>query len=264
MKFSRSTIVLATILAHGLSLAAHASPKAITHNLIPPEHQALRTEATSLSGLLQHIRRNMESFSPEELARILKALRRAETAIKSRELGKAQEVYLLTNQLSHHVALIGTMGKGTAAHPTDADLRKETERLSKIRTSLEKDLGPEVVDATRGYGLEWDAISGLGAVRAALSIYYGDHEGRYPDDLKELKPKYLGKSLCFRLPYHPESCSVRNVTAKDRDELLGLVDDKGGLLYVNDKNSPLWGTIMINCTHEPKFVKVKKEPFHNY
>src|SRR5215469_2312760 len=53
----------------------------------------------------------------------------------------------------------------------------------------------------------------LGSIRGALSIYYGDLEGQYPDDMTSLtiSGKYLASIPNAKAPnYHPDTSSVYN------------------------------------------------------
>lgn len=83
----------------------------------------------------------------------------------------------------------------------------------------------------------------LGAIRSALSTYYGDMEGAYPLDLAALTvaSKYLGTLPPAKAPnYHPESSAVVQQTASS---------DSGGWLYdpvASDANS---GLVWVDCTH---------------
>ena len=84
----------------------------------------------------------------------------------------------------------------------------------------------------------------LGAVRSALSIYYGDNEGVYPTDSLgslTLNGKYLTSMPLAKTPnYHPDSATVANVTSGN---------DAGGWAYDNTTTDPNYGTVWVNCTH---------------
>lgn len=90
----------------------------------------------------------------------------------------------------------------------------------------------------------WDPGRGnLGALRSALSIYYGDMEGEYPSKLESLtiSGKYLPSiPRAKALPDHPGSSAVHNGPAPD---------DSGGWFYNNVPSDTGFGTLMINCTH---------------
>ena len=83
----------------------------------------------------------------------------------------------------------------------------------------------------------------LGSIRSALSIYYGDMEGQYPDDLTSLtvSGKYLANIPMAKAPnYHPDSSAVANQTSPN---------DGGGWSYNNTTGDPNLGTVLVNCTH---------------
>ena len=88
----------------------------------------------------------------------------------------------------------------------------------------------------------------LGAVRSALSIYYGDQEGNYPsDDLTSLTTggKYLNEIPSSKAPnYHNDSATV-NAGASATVALTGT----GGWAYVNNTTDTQWGNMWVNCTH---------------
>jgi general secretion pathway protein G len=82
----------------------------------------------------------------------------------------------------------------------------------------------------------------LGAIRSALSIYYGDMEGNYPSDLSALtvNGKYLQAIPVAKTPnYHPDSAAVAYST----------ITDVGGWSYNNQATNPNFGTVLVNCTH---------------
>ena len=83
----------------------------------------------------------------------------------------------------------------------------------------------------------------LGAVRSALSIYYGDMEGLYPDAMPALtiNGKYLSAIPVAKAPnYHTDSSVVSNVTA---------VVDGVGWAYNNSLGNANLGNLVVNCTH---------------
>lgn len=83
----------------------------------------------------------------------------------------------------------------------------------------------------------------LGAMRSAMSIYYGDMEGQYPADLAALA---LGGRYIESLPmvgpagFHPPTSAARNGT---------MPTDEGGWLYNNVATDMNGRNITINCTH---------------
>ena len=83
----------------------------------------------------------------------------------------------------------------------------------------------------------------LGSIRGALSIYYGDLEGQYPDDMASLtvSGKYLSSIPNAKSPnYHTDtSTTVNSATASDA----------GGWVYNNVQGNANLGTLWVNCTH---------------
>ena len=94
----------------------------------------------------------------------------------------------------------------------------------------------------------------LGAFRAALSIFYGDFEGRYPRNLSVLTKdgKYLRSipNADTAVAGHTPTKAVIIITGVQTEaELFKKLKDTGGWAYVADPNSPLWGTLVVDCTH---------------
>ena len=90
----------------------------------------------------------------------------------------------------------------------------------------------------------------LGAVRSALSIYYGDMEGQYPrDDMGTLVlsgRKYIDSIPTAKSPnYHPDANTVVTISSNTATN----ISDVGGWVYVNNSGSSDWGTMLVNCTH---------------
>ncbi|MFC1679898.1 type II secretion system protein [Elusimicrobiota bacterium] len=84
----------------------------------------------------------------------------------------------------------------------------------------------------------------LGAVRSALSIYYGDMEGYYPVNINSLTTggKYMSALPKAKTPnYHSASASVFNASA--------VGDGTQGWRYDNNTADPNYGTLWVNCTH---------------
>ncbi|MBI5209321.1 MAG: type II secretion system protein [Elusimicrobia bacterium] len=86
----------------------------------------------------------------------------------------------------------------------------------------------------------------IGALRSALAIHYGDHEGWYPFFPGTLAGGglYLSSIPRAKTPnYHPDSADIR------LGHSILDADDRGGWLYVSDVKSADWGAIVVNCTH---------------
>jgi len=90
----------------------------------------------------------------------------------------------------------------------------------------------------------------LGAMRAALTVYYGDQEGQYPyDTLASLAPKYLESIPLAKTPpaHTTDSSGVVAGTSA------AYVTDANGWAYNNTYTETTgaggWGTVVVNCTH---------------
>ena len=91
----------------------------------------------------------------------------------------------------------------------------------------------------------------LGALRSALSIYYGDMEGWYPvDTLNTLSTnsKYMTVIPVAKIPAvtnlntgHADSSAVTGVT--------NSATDAGGWQYDNNNIDANWGRVLVACTH---------------
>lgn len=85
----------------------------------------------------------------------------------------------------------------------------------------------------------------LGSIRSALSIYYGDLEGVYPDQLSALtiSGKYLTAVPNAKTPnYHADSSA-------ETDGVLSAVSDGGGWYYNNVLGDSNVGGLVVRCTH---------------
>ena len=83
----------------------------------------------------------------------------------------------------------------------------------------------------------------LGAIRSALSIYYGDMEGQYPAVMSALtiSGKYLGAIPPAKAPnYHPDASTETDAVT---------VTDVGGWVYDNTAGDANVGNVWVGCTH---------------
>ena len=133
---------------------------------------------------------------------------------KSNVTGKAKSGFTLI-ELMIVVAIIGILA--AIAIPKFADL---------IRKSNE--------GATKG---------NLGSVRSALSIYYGDQEGLYPQTpyALTLNGDYMSKIPKAKTPsYHGDSSGMT---------LQISATDQGGWGYNNVTSDPNFGNLWVGCSH---------------
>ena len=127
-----------------------------------------------------------------------------------------------------------------------AEVLKATDRKAMIQVTL---LG----QPPAGVQDEGGAKGNLGAVRSALSIYYGDLEGRYPSELSELtvNGKYLSAIPSIEVGGHKRTSAYRVIRsgAANLDGLIPQIKDTGGWAFVSSPGSPQNGTVVIDCTH---------------
>ena len=94
----------------------------------------------------------------------------------------------------------------------------------------------------------------LGAIRSAMSIYYGEIEGWYPVSnpgviLTMEAGKYLKEiPSCYAPPYHSKNAAF------DVDATSITDDDGGGAWGYSENRAPTgaeksWGDVWVNCTH---------------
>ena len=101
---------------------------------------------------------------------------------------------------------------------------------------------PKFADLIRK-SAEGTSKGSLGAIRSALSIYYADMEGQFPDSLTALtlNDKYIQTIPVSKMPnYHADLSAVL---------LASVADDAGGWLYNNVFGSQSYGSTFVNCTH---------------
>jgi S1-C subfamily serine protease len=117
-------------------------------------------------------------------------------------------------------------------------------------------------------GEEGSTKGNLGAIRSALSIYYGDTEGQYPENLEALLEggKYLTGIPEVNLgadSEHAPTNAVRIITEVANSEDLERQikeGETGGWLYVADPDSPAHGSLFVDCSHADS----KGQPWYKY
>jgi general secretion pathway protein G len=85
----------------------------------------------------------------------------------------------------------------------------------------------------------------LGALRSAMSIYYGDMEGSYPSNISALTigGKYMGAIPPARAPnYHADSSETTLYSA-------GGMTDVGGWAYIDVATNANMSNVYVNCWH---------------
>ena len=171
--------------------------------------------------------------------------------------GELGEELLLRLQLSEELQKIqpGILYLGLITSSNDpAAAAASLDTLKKIEKTLSAAIDQKQFKAIKekeGTGRIKGALSTL---RSATMVYYGDKEGLFPDDLSVLteNSKYLTSIPSIMPPGHDKPSNAVKLVSEvtTMDELATKVDDAGGWIYVNDKSSPLWGTIIINCNHK--------------
>ena len=103
---------------------------------------------------------------------------------------------------------------------------------------------PKMADLIRK-SAEGTSKGNIGAIRSALSLYYGDNEGNYPADISSLtlSGKYLTAIPIAKTPdYHPDT-STRILAP------IATANDSSGWIYDNTASGINAGIVEINCTH---------------
>jgi len=95
---------------------------------------------------------------------------------------------------------------------------------------------------------EATTIGNLGSIRSALSIYYADTEGRFPqDNLDSLTAgsKYLPyMPNKYTPPYHPAGNTVGGY-----DNWSQMNAARESWFYIKNPADNQFGTIVVNCAH---------------
>ena len=105
---------------------------------------------------------------------------------------------------------------------------------------------PKFAELIRKSG-EGASKGNLGAIRSALSIYYGDMEGVYPAQIAGLTVagKYLAVVPVAKTPsYHADTSAETDGTLTFDDSV-----NNGNWAYVNTFGDTNMGTMLIGCTH---------------
>ncbi|MFI5362392.1 MAG: hypothetical protein ACHQ49_10515 [Elusimicrobiota bacterium] len=100
--------------------------------------------------------------------------------------------------------------------------------------------------ARAGFTLEGATRGNLGALRSALTIYYGDMDGQYPLALVGLTigGKYLSAVPPVVAPnYHASNTNEEVYIVSE------AVDDSGGWKYDDLAGDGNYGMVFVNCTH---------------
>lgn len=90
-------------------------------------------------------------------------------------------------------------------------------------------------------------LGNLGALRSAMSIYYGDMEGQYPATMTVLTigGRWMGKLERADTGMHPPNAAIQLMTAEEI--AAKSFRDDGGWYYVTSGSNT--GNIGVNCVH---------------
>ncbi|MCM2266293.1 MAG: hypothetical protein NDI60_00810 [Elusimicrobiales bacterium] len=202
----------------------------------------------NINSMLGAIASGADKDSAPELTRKLRALKAAREAMGEENVLRMQLLEEMQN-LQAGVQFVGY--RGLANNPAAAPARLAA--LKQVENALE-----EVVDQKEFRRLteKADAAAAknsLAVLRGALRVYTSAAKGAFPEKLSELTldSKYIPAIPAIVTPGHVKKSAEVKYAAqvKTMADLLALADDAGGWLYVGDKTSPLWGTLVINCSH---------------
>ncbi|MCX5784641.1 MAG: hypothetical protein NTX59_03035 [Elusimicrobia bacterium] len=137
-------------------------------------------------------------------------------------------------------------------------LAETAKDITRLNEKLKALLGPEILkelEADEKTLLEKQqgafAKGSLALVRSSLQIYYGDHNGVFPDNLGGLIPGYLESIPDLQLPVHEKTGKITVIDSKKYDDnLSSAVTDSGGWLYFSSPDSMNFGMLLIDCSHK--------------
>lgn len=97
----------------------------------------------------------------------------------------------------------------------------------------------------------------LGTLRSALSIYYGDTEGRYPETANSLGALTAGAKYLQAIPSATLPRTTNNATGHTTSNGVVTADltvntsitDAGAWMYDNEPAKATWGYVLVNCSH---------------
>lgn len=187
---------------------------------------------------------SLQKADDETNLRAAKSLREFDKSLRS--IGDPHGVQAAMRDFGASLA-----GVSSAARNASPERQQMLQReLKIIKEKLGSFVDPASLSRMRGQQGENQAKGNLGALRSALSIFYGDKEGKYPSDLTELIPKYLARMPSLEVAGHPPSTTVRILKkVNDMNDIETRLKDTGQWAYVGDPNSRIAGTIVIDCTH---------------
>lgn len=209
----------------------------------------LRAESENISFMLNSLVSGMATDDVKELRRKSDLLKSIKNDIGEEVLLRLQLMEDL-QKLQMGVQFLGRRLYGVEVGDNDGRLAV----LKKISASLEKHSDPKQLGQLRQKANSSRLKGALSSLRSAIQVYYGDNEGVFPGSLAVLaeKSKYIAEIPQITPPGHNKpSSTVKLVSGvRNQEELVKQVDDTGGWIYVNDRNSKLWGNVIVNCSHK--------------
>ncbi|HNW45236.1 MAG TPA: hypothetical protein PKI19_12075 [Elusimicrobiales bacterium] len=166
----------------------------------------------------------------------------------SKELGQGNvesssldELFVLINRSGHKIV--------DDKNSVNEGVIKLLGRIDKQLSAIANDKSVELYFQQKGTSAAKGALAGF---RYAIGQYYADNNGDFPIDPQDLIPKYLSSFSKIKTFGHSQvTDNVKIISGINTNEALySKVDDSGGWLYVGDRNSKLWGTLVINCSHK--------------
>jgi len=246
-------LIMAVVLAGGVAQEQQSPEKAQLQ-------QELREKSSNIHTMITSLAMGMEKDDAETLKKKLEVIRNLR-----KELGEDAQLRLQVLEEFQKLQMsMRVMGDIYNAEP--ALLKKKIAELSHIEAVLEKNIDRKEYIAIKEKAESGKIKGNLSALRSAIQVYYGDNEGLFPVNLSALtdRSKYISSIPFIAPPGHKKpSNAVKLVSGvKSMADIANHVDDAGGWLYVNDKTSPQFGTIVINCSH--KDVGANKPFMYSY
>lgn len=208
----------------------------------------IREAAGNVNTMLGAIMTGMEKDGKAELSKKLEVIKVVRKAMGEETLLRLE----LVTELQKMQMAIQYMGYRLPQDDASGDANR-LETLKKIEKALEGTVDKKQLKLIREKAESGRVKGALSSLRSAIQVFYGDTEGTFPKDLAELaqRAKYIQMIPYVMPPGHSKSSNAVKLVSGVRDmaDLIRKVDDAGGWLYVNDRDSKLWGSVIINCSH---------------
>lgn len=144
--------------------------------------------------------------------------------------------------------------KGRAEAGDTRGVEEAKRALEELRDKLSVILPVEDVErpAPRAPAASENTLSAqIADMRSALTLYSVEHNGDFPKTLEAMVPKYLKQIPTPAVPNHKTPPAPRQLPkVGEVDVLDGEIHDTGAWIYVSDPASPLYGSLLIDCTHQ--------------